>query len=186
MKLVVGLGNPGKKYEDHRHNLGFMVVSRLASRHNILLTKKKFNAIYSKSFISDKSVILTLPLSFMNLSGGPVSRFAHFYKIPITDIIVIADDLNLDFGRIRIRKNGSNGGHNGIKSIIEHLGAKDFSRVRLGIGLPFNACDVSGYVLSPFSSKEKEFLHSFIDKSTDALETIITESIEQGMNEFNS
>ncbi len=186
MKLIVGLGNPGSKYKNHRHNLGFMVISRLAYKYQIPLTKKKFNAIYSKAFINGKTVILAQPLTFMNLSGEPIYNLVRFYKIPVDDIIVVVDDINLDFGSIRIRKKGSDGGHNGIKSIIEQLKTKEFSRVRLGVGLPVNACDVKDYVLSHFSLKEKESLSSFIDRGAEAIVSIIAESIEYGMNKFNS
>jgi len=186
MKLIVGLGNPGREYENHRHNLGFKVIDSLAKEYNIDICHKKFKAIYGKGNIKNDSIVLVKPLTYMNLSGESVIGLSNFFKISIEDILVIADDLNIDFGRIRIRKDGSDGGHNGLKSIISCLGSKSFPRIRLGIGLPKHSGDVSNYVLSQFNDEEKKELDTFINKAKDAIVCVITDSIEKGMNQYNS
>ena len=186
MKLIAGLGNPGKKYEKHRHNLGFLVIDCLAEYCNIALNDKKFKALYGTGKINDNPIILVKPMTYMNLSGEAIIQLANYYKINILDVIIICDDLNIDFGRIRIRKNGSDGGHNGLKSIIECFGSQDFPRMRLGIGSPNTYQDVSDFVLTNFSQNEQNELHNFIEKAKNAVITIVSESLQKGMNQFNS
>ena len=186
MKMIAGLGNPGKKYENQRHNLGFMVIDSIADSHQIDINEKKFKADFGKGSLNGESVILVKPQTFMNLSGEAINQLARYFKIDVEDVIVIADDLNIDFGRIRIRKKGSDGGHNGLKSISQCLGSQEFPRVRVGIGLPKEAYDVSNFVLSQFKAEEKEELDKLVKRSAEATVTIVTQSIDEGMQQFNS
>ncbi len=186
MKLLVGLGNPGKKYQRDRHNLGFMVIDKLADSYNITVNLKKFKALYGKGTIEGENVILCQPQTYMNLSGQAIVSLAGYYKIDYDDILVIVDDLNLSLGRIRIRKNGSDGGHNGLKSIIQCLATNNFPRIRLGIGLPEEHGGVSQHVLSRFHDNEQKELNHVLDRAKDAVVTIITDSVDKGMNLFNS
>lgn len=186
MKLIVGLGNPGRKYTKNRHNLGFIAVDQLSQTYQIPLDQKKFKAIFGKGSIEGCPVILAQPQTYMNLSGEAVVSLANYFKIEIEDIIVIVDDLNLDFGRIRIRKKGSDGGHNGLKSINEHLGNTNYPRIRLGIGLPQYEGDVSNFVLSNFTEEEQKEMDNFIGTVKESIITAITVSIDKAMNQFNS
>ena len=186
MKLIVGLGNPGKKYETQRHNLGFMVVDRLAEEYGISLNLSKCKSLYGKGNIDGVTSLLVKPQTYMNLSGEAVVCLKQFYKVELEDILVLSDDLNIDFTRIRIRKNGSDGGHNGLKSISQCLGGNNYARMRLGIGLPGEGSDVSNYVLSQFRKDEMDTLNDFIEQAAKAVVSIITHSIEKGMNEYNS
>ncbi len=186
MKLIVGLGNPGKKYSNQRHNLGFMVIDRLAESLNTDISNNKFKADYEKTSLGGESVILAKPMTYMNLSGHAVQGLASFYKVEFSEILIVCDDLNIDFGRIRIRKKGSDGGHNGLKSIITCLGSQNFPRLRLGVGLPNGSGDVSNYVLSQFGGQDKKDLDSFIERAKDAVLGFITDSIQSAMNQYNS
>ena len=153
MKLVVGLGNKGREYENTRHNMGFMLVDRYLQYKNITdKFKEKFNAIYIETTINNEKVIFIKPMTYMNNSGIAVRAFVDFYKLNSEDVLVISDDLDLDLGKFRLRRNGSSGGHNGLKSIISHLGTDNFKRLRIGISNDKD--DVINYVLSKFSKKE--------------------------------
>ncbi len=186
MKLIVGLGNPGKKYDNQRHNLGFMVIDRLAKSLSIDISDNKFKAEYGKASLEGESVVLAKPMTYMNLSGHAVQGLASFYKIEFSEILIVCDDFNLDFGRIRIREKGSDGGHNGLKSVMACLGSQDFPRLRLGVGLPKGSGDISNYVLSQFGGQERKDLDPFIERSKDAILSIITDSIRSAMNQYNS
>ncbi|MDH5681253.1 MAG: aminoacyl-tRNA hydrolase [Spirochaetota bacterium] len=186
MKLIVGLGNPGKKYETQRHNLGFMVIDRLAEEYAISLNLTKCKALYGKGNIEGETTLLVKPQTYMNLSGESVVCLKQFYKVELEDILVLSDDLNIDFSRIRIRKSGSDGGHNGLKSITQCLGGNNYARMRLGIGLPREGSDVSNYVLSQFRKDEMDALNDFIEQAKNAVVTIIAHSIDKGMNEYSS
>ncbi|MDH3976209.1 MAG: aminoacyl-tRNA hydrolase [Deltaproteobacteria bacterium] len=185
MKLVVGLGNPGEKYIATRHNAGFMVVDALAKRYDIGIDKVKNKSLTGKGIIAGDQVIIAKPQTFMNLSGEAVKPLFSYIDINAEDVIVIHDDLDLDFGRIKIKSGGGHGGHNGIRSIISHLGKKDFIRVRVGIGKPPPRWNVSNYVLSPFAADEREELHHILEKSADAAEAIIADGSLTAMNRFN-
>ena len=185
MKLVVGLGNPGEKYSDTRHNIGFLIVDRLARRHDIVVDRIKNKSLIGKGIVTGERVMMAKPQTFMNLSGEAVKPLFSYIDIETEDVIVIHDDLDLDFGRIRIKSGGGHGGHNGIRSIISHLGSREFIRVRVGIGKPPPRWNVSDYVLSPFSADEREYLHHILEKSADAVEAIINDGALKAMNRFN-
>lgn len=182
MKLVVGLGNPGEKYDNTRHNVGFIIIDRMVDsvkKTTDFQFDKKTNSEILKTNIDNESVILVKPQTFMNLSGESVQKLMQFYKIKPEDVWVVSDDLNLELGTVRIRKGGVDGGHNGLKSIINNIG-KDFYRVRVGIGSNREAGIASeDYVLQKFSSEEKQKLSKVIDKTTD----LLVESVSSGLEE---
>ena len=186
MYLVVGLGNPGKQYEATRHNMGFDTVDRLVEDYNVPQGGVKFNAMYGKTMIGGEKVILMKPLSFMNLSGGPVREMANYFKIdPETELIVIYDDIDLEPGQLRIRKQGSAGGHNGIKDIIRQLGTEKFLRIKVGVGDKPPRMDLADYVLSRFSKEDREKMEQAFKDAADAVEVMITEGADAAMNRFN-
>lgn len=186
MKLFVGLGNPGKEYEQTRHNVGFMVMDELAKRWNLAYNQAKFNGIFASHMISGEKVILCKPLTYMNLSGECVRPLIDYYKIDIDDVVVIYDDLDLPVGKIRLRMTGSAGGHNGMKSLIQHLGTDQFKRIRIGIGRPQNGQKVTDYVLGRFTKEEEHNIQQAIMRATDACEKFVASSFLQVMNEYNS
>lgn len=185
MKCIVGLGNPGKKYEQTRHNVGFMVIDELAKRHNASLSKKKFNGLYAMETIQGEKVILLAPQTYMNLSGEAVRPLMEYYNLELDDIIVIYDDLDLPTGKIRLRQKGGHGGHNGLRSIIDQLGNKEFKRIRIGIGRPASRVPVIDYVLGKFSKEEEEEAMESIQKAADACEAWLKLPFPQVMNDFN-
>lgn len=185
MKCIIGLGNPGKKYEKTRHNIGFMVVDELARRHNFSLSKKKFNGIYAMENIQNEKVIVMAPQTYMNLSGEAVRPLMEYYNLDIEDILVIYDDLDLPTGKIRLRQKGGHGGHNGIRSIIANVGNKEFKRIRIGIGRPVSRVPVVDYVLGTFSAEEKEEALTGIEKAADACEAWLNRPFPEVMNDFN-
>ena len=186
MFLIVGLGNPEEKYNNTRHNIGFEAVDYIADKYNIDINRKKFKGVYGEGFIGNEKVILMKPTTYMNLSGECIREVIDFYKLTSEDILVIYDDISLDVGRIRIRPKGSAGGHNGIKSIINHLGTDEFSRIKIGVGQPKG--DLVNHVLGKFSKEENEVLEEEKEKKEQAklaTETIIKEDTQAGMNKFN-
>ena len=185
MKCIIGLGNPGKKYANTRHNIGFLIVDELSRRNQVQLSKHKFNCDYEMDRINQEKVIYVKPQTFMNLSGEGVRPLLDFYKIALEDTIVIYDDLDLPPGKIRLRKKGGHGGHNGIRSLIEHLGTKEFKRVRVGIGRPTNAQPIVNYVLQPFAKSEADDVEHAIMIAADAIEKWIETSFNDAMNQFN-
>ncbi|MDQ0163413.1 aminoacyl-tRNA hydrolase [Bacillus alveayuensis] len=185
MKVIVGLGNPGKQYDHTRHNVGFMVIDELAKRLNISLDRTKFKGVYGIFNHFAEKVILVKPLTYMNLSGECVRPLLDYYDIAVQDLVVIYDDLDLPVGKVRLRLKGSAGGHNGIKSLIQHLGTQDFKRIRIGIGRPNNGIKISDYVLSTFSLSEKEDINTAIIRSADACERWLQKPFLEVMNEFN-
>ena len=187
MKLVVGLGNPGIQYEKNRHNVGFMAIDTFASKYNIELNIKKKKALFGKGKFNGEQVILLKPQTFMNLSGEAVLYLASFLKIKSENIIVVADDSDLPLGMIRIRKNGSSGGHNGIKSLIYSLKTSNFPRIRIGIGRPpeGSGIELSDYVLQDFTEEEFDIIRPILEDVVNALYIIITSSIDQAMNKYN-
>ena len=186
MFAVVGLGNPGKEYEGTRHNVGFDVIDLLADRNDIKINKIKFKSIYGEGKIGDNKVILLKPQTYMNNSGMTVLELYNFYKLPLENIIVVVDDIDIQFATIRIRAKGSAGTHNGLKSIIYHLQSEKFPRVKIGIGQKREGQDLAAFVLSRFKQDERDKIESAIEEAALAVETIIKDGIERAMNQFNS
>ena len=185
MKLIVGLGNPGNLYVHSRHNVGFLVVKAIAQAHKILLKKEKgILALSGKGKIEGQNIILAMPLTFMNLSGVAVVGLLKRYKIDPSNLLVACDDLDLSFGRLKIKSSGSSGGHRGLKSIIDSLKMDTFARLRIGIGRPA-LTDVSAYVLSHFSKKEKVTLSELIERASDCCRVWVAKGIYKSMNIFN-
>lgn len=186
MYIIVGLGNPGKQYEHTRHNVGFDTIDVLAERYHISVDVKKHKALYGKGIIDGNKVILAKPQTFMNLSGESVRELIDFYKIDETEeLIIIYDDISLEPGQLRLRAKGSAGGHNGIKSIIAHLGGQEFKRVKVGVGEKPKGYDLADYVLSRFSKGEREKVDSSLERAADAVVKIITCDMAAAMNEYN-
>ena len=186
MKLIVGLGNPGLTYSGSRHNVGFEVVRELAKTEKIALRKEKgIRALLGKGKIGNSHLVLALPLTFMNLSGEAAKLIIKRYKIALTDLLVVCDDLDLEFGRIKICPEGSSAGHRGIQSISDLLGSTEFNRLRIGIGRPKENSSASDFVLSHFNRKEKKDLPDIIDKSAQCLVSWVEEGIDKTMNIFN-
>ncbi|QDE70054.1 MULTISPECIES: aminoacyl-tRNA hydrolase [Myxococcus] len=188
MKLIVGLGNPGREYERHRHNIGFMVVEALLSRARAQLNQEKFAAKVGQGTLAGERVLFVEPQTFMNLSGRSVAEAARFFKVPVADVLVIHDELDLPLGRLQLKAGGGSGGHNGLKSIVASLGDEGFIRLRFGIGKPEgpNARErVSGYVLSNFDDGERRELETLTDRAMDMTEIWIREGLSVAMNRFN-
>ncbi|WP_075841206.1 aminoacyl-tRNA hydrolase [Clostridium perfringens] len=183
MILIVGLGNPGKQYEQTRHNIGFDVIDYMANKYNIDVNREKFKGICGEGFIENKKVILLKPLTYMNLSGESIRELANFYKLEDDEIIVVYDDISLDIGRLRIREKGSAGGHNGIKSIIQNLGGDKFSRVKVGVGQPKD--NLVNHVLGKFSKEDREHIEKVIPVVSDAIVEIVKNDAKESMNKFN-
>ena len=184
MKLIVGLGNIGKEYENTRHNMGFMLVDRYLQYKNITdKFKEKFNAMYVETTINNEKVIFIKPTTYMNNSGIAVRAFLDFYKLNSEDILVISDDLDLDLGKFRLRRNGSSGGHNGLKSIISHLGTDGFKRLRIGISNDKD--DVINYVLSKFSKKELNEIDTMFDTLVNVLDDYFVMDFTSLMSKYN-
>ena len=184
MKIVVGLGNPGRQYQDTRHNIGFLVVDELARRWGAMPWKRRYEAEVSEHRAIGP-VLLVKPQTFMNLSGASVREAAKFYKTPSTDIIVVHDDLDLPTGRLRIRERGGSGGHKGIASILAQLGTDEFARVRFGVGRPPAGWETADYVLGRFAAEELAAVKDAITKAADAIEAILKEGTAPAMNRFN-
>lgn len=185
MKLLTGLGNIGDKYVFTRHNAGFMVLDRWAAKENISFkNESKLKASIAKIKLNDEDIIFAKPTTFMNLSGEAVRAIMDYYKIDIKDILIIYDDLSLDLGKIRYRANGSDGGHNGIKSIIKHAGTKDFARLKIGIG-PQPNIPSENYVLQNFPKTDMDALKEVLDKARESVEFYLQNGIEKTQNKFN-
>lgn len=184
-QLIVGLGNPGKEYRLTRHNVGFMVVDRLAHRHRISLNNRKFKSIFGLGKVNGRRVILAKPMTFMNLSGPSVRDLAHFFNLDKKTLLVIHDDIDLVFGKIKIKQKGGDGGHNGLKSLIEAFGVGAFVRVRIGIGRPATGQEVKGYVLNGFDTQQEAVLDEVITMAQDAVETLLFKGVPEAMNRFH-
>jgi len=185
VKLIVGLGNPGKEFKFSRHNIGFLVINRLARTNGIALEKRKFKSRWGIGEISGHRVILAKPYTFMNLSGEALKRFQEEFELESPQLIVIQDDLDLDFGRIKIKEKGGNGGHKGIRSIIDVMGGGTFTRVKVGIGRPHKDMDLTDYVLQPFDERQRNLLDEVISKAQVAVEMILEAGIQAAMNRYN-
>ncbi|MDY6790967.1 MAG: aminoacyl-tRNA hydrolase [Thermodesulfobacteriota bacterium] len=186
LRLIVGLGNPGGEYENTRHNAGFMTVDHIAQTFSISLDKRKFNTAFGKGLIEGVDVILAKPMAFMNKSGPPVQNLAGYFRILYKDMLVIHDDIDLDFGRIKIIEKGGHGGHNGVRSLMDAFGGGDFSRIRIGIGRSGTGADVTGHVLGKYSADESKVLDQIIINARNAAVTILCKGIKDGMNRFNN
>ena len=184
MKIIVGLGNPGFRYRNTRHNAGFIVIKALSKKYRINVKKKGFNGIYGIGRIENKEIMLFQPLTYMNLSGGPVKAGCSSRLSQIRDLLVVSDDFSIPLGTVRLREKGSSGGHNGLKSIIEYIGA-DFARLRIGIKTDILPEDKAKYVLSSFNRAEKSSLIKAVEKSVECIETWIQEGTKKAMSRFN-
>lgn len=183
--LIAGLGNPGEKYEKTRHNAGFLVVDRLSREFGIPLTKQKFDLVYGKGAMEGADVILAKPMSYMNRSGLPIRRLADYMGLTSEDLLVVYDDIDLTFERIKLKEKGGHGGHNGIRSLIDSFGTRDFPRLRIGIGRPEGEKDVTGHVLGRFTAEEAEVMDRVVDTAGQVVVTVVTKGLTAAMNNFN-
>lgn len=187
MKVIVGLGNPGSEFAHTRHNIGFEVIDALSGQHSIQLTKTKFNALFGKGTIDGQELLLVKPLTYMNASGEAVGPLLHFFKLSAEDLLVIQDDMDLPVGKIRLRQKGSAGGHNGIKSLIQHIKTQEFARIKVGIGHPQRTHEaVVRHVLQGFSGEEQMEIASAIERAAKAAEAWMTLPFLQVMNTYNA
>ncbi len=186
MYIIAGLGNPTKQYEGTRHNVGFDAVDFLADKYQIDIENKRFKAKYGKGMIEGKKVILAKPQTFMNLSGESLQELVHFFKIDVeSELIVIYDDIDLEPGKLRIRKKGSAGGHNGIKSIISQLGTQNFLRIKIGVGAKPSGWDLADHVLSRFPKEDRKRVDAAIERGAEASVVLMSQGAEAAMNRFN-
>ena len=185
MKLVVGLGNPGAKYRDTRHNVGFAVVDRLAADHAVTFEVAPVEALEARWRRDGDVVLLAKPLTFMNLSGEAVGGLCRFYRIDTADVLIVCDDVNLPLGRLRVRASGTEGGHNGLRSVAEHLGTIDYARLRIGVGRGDERRDLADHVLSRFDPEEQTGVTSAIDRSAEAVEAWVSHGLAYVMNTYN-
>lgn len=185
MYIVVGLGNPGTKYSKTRHNVGFDVVDYLAEKHNLKLNKIKYKSVYNEYSLNGEKIILLKPQTYMNNSGEAVLEIAQFHKVPAENIIVVQDDIDIAFGSIRLRKKGSAGSHNGLKSIIRLLGDDKLPRVKIGVGKAPENQDLADFVLGVFSQEERVSIDDAVKRAGDSVECLILEGIDSAMNKYN-
>ena len=186
MKLIIGLGNPGKEYENTRHNTGFMVLDRLSEKLNIEMTQNKFKGLYGKSKYKGEDVILLKPQTYMNLSGESIIQFVNYYKIDIENVIIIYDDIDIEPGIVKLRKKGGAGSHNGMKSVVENLKTTNFPHVRIGTGKPLIKSDLINYVIGKVSNEDYEILLNGINTGREAVEEIVKNGVDRAMNVINS
>jgi len=184
--LIVGLGNPGKTYQRTRHNLGFWVVDRLAERHEISVGQKKFKGEFGSGSIGGRRVCLLKPQTYMNLSGGAVAEAVNFHKIPLKQVLIAHDDVDLELGRVQVKFGGGHGGHRGLESVVEILNQDGFARVRIGVGRPPDDIDVSDYVLQPFSPAERAAADDAVERAAEAAATWLEDGLTTAMNRYNS
>lgn len=183
--LVLGLGNPGREYRENRHNVGFMLLDRLATRLGVAFTRVESRALVSKADYQGQRLVLAKPQTYMNLSGTSAGSLLRFYKIPIDNFLVVYDDVDLPLGTIRMRPGGGSAGQKGMVSIIERLGTQDFFRLRIGIGRPPGRMEAAAYVLQDFSSQEKEEIDTALDRAAEAVLTFVATGKEAAMNKYN-
>lgn len=185
MNLIVGLGNPGRKYRFTRHNMGFLVIDELAERNGIDLGERRYKARFGRGLIKEHEAILAKPLTFMNLSGVAVGRIMEVFHLKEKDLFVIHDDVDIEFGRIKIRQGGGHGGHKGVESIQDLSGGSEFVRIKVGIGRPTEYKDLSDYVLEPFGGDERALMREIVDRAAESVETLLCEGIQRAMSTFN-
>jgi peptidyl-tRNA hydrolase, PTH1 family len=186
MDMIVGLGNPGPEYRDTRHNIGFKVIDLLSSELGVRLENRRFQSRNTRTKLEGKDIILLCPMTYMNLSGNAVRLCTDYYKVDREHVVVVHDDLDLPFGRIKVARQGGAGGHKGVKSIIDHLGGTTFPRVRIGIGRPRYNESNEDFVLSPFYKDQKDTMEGVIETAVNACLLVITASVEHAMNQINS
>ena len=179
IKLVVGLGNPGREYERTRHNVGWWVIDELSERLDFSLNREKFKGLYGETRVNDRKVIFLKPLTYMNRSGESVSQFVRFFKLKPSEVLLIYDDLDLPLGKVRFREKGSSAGHRGVQSVIESLGTQEIPRIKIGIGRPATKEEVVDYVLSPFSEEELPQIEEAVKRAADCVEALLREGISQ-------
>lgn len=185
MKIIVGLGNPGKEYEETRHNLGFMAIDKIAKKLGVEINKNKFNGLIGELNYDNEKVLLVKPQTFMNLSGNCVEQILDFYKLEAEDLIVIYDDIDIEFGKIRIRPSGSPGTHNGMRNITNMIQSQDFCRIRIGTGKPRENQELFNFVLSKFNREELKIVDEVTSKVAEAIIEILTCDVTKAMNSFN-
>lgn len=185
MKLVIGLGNPGLRYANTRHNVGFKVINKVAKLTKIKVKGRRYKSRMGEGKILEHEVILAQPMTYVNLSGEAVELLVRNFQVKLSDLLVVYDDISLELGKIRIRKKGSAGGHNGMNSIIEKLCSQEFPRIRIGIGSPPPEIEIRDYVLSRFTKEENEIIESAIEKAAQAVICTIEEGIDAAMNRYN-
>ena len=185
MYLIVGLGNPENEYANTRHNMGFDTINEIAKKNNIVITKSKFKGLYETTIIQGKKVMLLKPQTYMNLSGESIKEACDFYTIAPEELIVIYDDIDIEKGKIKLRKKGGPGSHNGMKSVVQELGTTEFSRIRVGIGQPEFKNDMINYVIGKVPEEEQKVLQEGIKKAAEAVEEIVKNGIDIAMNKFN-
>lgn len=185
LRLVVGLGNPGKTYSKTRHNAGFMVVDEISDAFSIALEKQKFDTRFGIGSVNDVKIVLAKPMAYMNRSGPQVQNIAGYFRILCEDMLVVHDDIDLAFGRLKIKEKGGDGGHKGVRSIIDAFGGGDFTRLRIGVGRPDAEKDAADYVLDEFTLEERKVLGQIITAAKDAIVTILCKGTKEGMNRFN-
>ena len=184
--LIVGLGNPGEQYENTRHNVGFLVADELGERGSFPIQRLKFKALTNTAVISGQGALVMKPTTYMNLSGEAVGEAARFYKIPPSRVLVISDDVDLPLGKLRIRTGGSAGGHNGLKSVIQHLGADQFPRLKVGVGgKPHPDYDMADWVLGKLQGEDKRVMDEAVKRAADAVECFLKDGPQKAMNRFN-
>ena len=185
MKIIIGLGNPGRKYEQTRHNAGFMAVDELARGLRFDLSQEKYHALVGKGRIGSIDALLVKPQTFMNESGRSAAAALRYTNAGVADLIVVHDELDLPLGSVRVKTGGGHGGHNGLRSLMDHLGSSDFIRVRIGVGRPAPGRDAAEYVLSPFNADERKAAEDAVGKAADAVRDIVIEGLTKAMNRFN-
>lgn len=187
MFIIAGLGNPGREYENTRHNIGFCVIDDIARKYRITMLERKHKAVIGKGYIDGQRVILVKPLTYMNLSGESIREAVDYYKVDETSqLVVVSDDISLDVGQLRIRKKGSAGGHNGLKNIIQHLGHENFIRIRMGVSDKPQGYDLKDYVLGHFTDKEKKVLEETCRNAVEAVCMILQGDVDGAMNRYNT
>lgn len=187
MYIIAGLGNPGREYDMTRHNIGFEVIDYLAEQYNVKVNKLKFISLYGETNLGGEKVYLVKPQTYMNLSGEAIREFCAFYKIPSENVIIINDDISLEAGKVRIRRKGSAGGHNGLKSIIYQLGTDEFPRIKMGVGAPkHEGYDLADYVLGRFTKDEIPVLEDAIIRASKAAVEIVRAGVDSAMNKYSS
>ena len=187
MFIIAGLGNPGREYENTRHNIGFLVIDDIAKKYQITMLERKHKAVIGKGYIDGHKVVLVKPLTYMNQSGESIRQATDYYKVDVTtQLVVVSDDISLDVGQLRIRKKGSAGGHNGLKNIILHLGSENFIRIRMGVSDKPQGYDLKDYVLGHFTDKEKKVLEETSGKAAEAIRMILQGDVDGAMNRYNT
>lgn len=187
MFIIAGLGNPGREYENTRHNIGFCVIDDIAGKYQIAMLERKHRAIIGKGYIDGQRVILVKPLTYMNLSGESIREAVDYYKVDETSqLVVISDDISLDVGQLRIRRRGSAGGHNGLKNIIQHMGHENFIRIRMGVSDKPQGYDLKDYVLGHFTDQEKKALEEVCGSAVEAVRLILQGDVDGAMNRYNT